>query len=392
MKSNFLKLFIIALLCLAGYGSLEAQTDTSAPPPTNSPVAGGKKFFMPGSAVFMHQFINMQGTPSAHTFSPVGLMIMPLVKVDDRLLLDCGLNFGINPDGSVNVGLVELIVYYRINPWLSVFAGNFAPHYGVYSGLLDDFTNRFGTGVAPVGMGHGVQNQNGVGIHGGVQAGYSKFTYEFYVANGPQLIVDTVTASGSNQTGKMDYGSIIDNNKNKSFGGHIGFLPLSNSNLELTASGQYTPQTGADGSNYQNVKCQAWALGLNYFHVINPIMVRLIAEYNQIQTGSATYQNPETRELYTFKNQESGWFAGATLRATGSKKWLVKNMEIAGRLGAYTPPSSGALWAGTPTHQTTFCLTEYLRWDIPLSFEYDILTQSGAPTQKIFSSIIFFRF
>lgn len=392
MKSKTLKFLFISLLSISGYFTVQAQSDSLPPPVVNSPTSGTKKFFMPGAAVAMHQYISTQGTPSSHTFSPVGLMIMPLVKVDDRLLLDCGLNFGINTDGSVNVGLVELIAYYKLTPWLSVFAGNFPPHFGVYSGILDDFTNRFGTGVAPVGMGHGVQGQNGVGLHGGVQVGYSKITYELYVANGPQLIVDTVTTGSSNQSGKMDYGSIVDNNKNKSFGGHFGFLPLSNSNLELTFSGQYTPQTGAEGSTYQNVKCQAWALGLNYFHVFNPIMVRLIGEYNSIQTGSANYMDPETRQMYTFKNQENGWFGGMTLRATGSKTWLIKNLEIAGRLGAYNPPTSGALWGGTRTNQTTLCLTEYIRWDIPISFEYDIITQDGSPTQKVFSTIVFFRF
>ncbi len=390
MKTKIYQLLSIALLSILGFSNLYAQSDTSAPF-VNSPAGGAKKFMLPGSAVAMHQFINTQGSGSTHSFSPIGIMMMPLVKIDN-LLLDCGVNFGMNPDGSMNAGLVELIVYYKVTPWLSVFAGNFPPHYGVYSGILDDFTNRFGTGVAPVGMGHGVQGQNGVGIQGGVQAGYSKFTYQLYMANGPQLIVDTVTVGSNNQTGKMDYGTIIDNNKNKSFGGHIGFLPLSNSNLEVTASGQYTPETGLEGTNYQKVKCAAWALGLNYFHLFNPMMVRVIAEYNQINTGDASYMDPETHQYYTFKNQETGWFAGATVRAAGSHSWLLKNMEFAGRVGAYTPPKSGALWGGTPTNQTTFCLTEYLKWDIPLSFEYDIITQSGAPTQKIFSSIIFFRF
>jgi hypothetical protein len=392
MRLKILIVLYITVLSFTGVDSISAQTDSSAPAIVNSPAGGTKKFFMPGAAVVMHQFIGTKGAASTHTFSPVALAVFPLVKVDDRFFLDCGLNFGVNNDGSLSLGLVELIAYYRLNPWMSVFIGNFPPRYGVYSGILDDFTSRFGTGVAPVGMGHGAQGQNGIGIQGGFQAGYSKFNYQFYASNGPQLIVDTITTGSANQSGKMDYGTIIDNNRNKSIGGHIGFLPLSNSNLELTVSGQSTPQTGSEGSEYQHVKCQAWALGINYFHVLNPITVRVIAEYNNIRTGSANYLDPSTHEAYSFTNKEDGWFGGMTLRASGSKKWLVKNLEIAGRLGAYNPPKTGALWAANPTHQTTLCITEYLRWDIPISFEYDILTQAGSPTQKILSTIIFFRF
>ena len=383
------KLLLASFVLFAGFSKISAQQLDST-----SQTPGTKKFFMPGAAVAMYQNNNTSGSPAIGKFMPVNLALFPLVKASERLFLDAGINFSVNPDGSVTPELIELIAYYRINHWMSAFAGNFSPHYGVYLGILDDYTNRFGVGVPPVGMGHGLQNENGVGIQGGVQAGYSKFTYQLYMANGPQLTIDSTTVGATNQSGKLDYGTILNNNKGKSVGWHIGYLPFSNSSLELTFSGEYAGKTGPVSSSYENVSALSWAVGLNYYHLFNPLMVRVIAEYDKIQVGNANYYNPDTslkNHSYTFTNAQNGWFAGATLRAAGSRRSFLKNLELGGRLGAYTPPT-GALWGSTPISQTTVSLTEYVKWDIPVTLEYDILTQSGAPKQNILSAIIFYRF
>lgn len=384
---RYLFAFIAISLCVFSASAQELRDSTNQTP-------GLKKFFMPGAAVAMFQVNNTKGAPTTSTFMPVNLALFPLVKASDRLFLDAGLNFSVNPDGTVTPSLIELIAYYRITTWMSAFAGNFSPHYGVYLGILDDFTNRFGTGVAPVGMGHGLQNQNGIGIQGGVQTGYSKISYQLYVANGPQLTVDTATVGSANQSGTLSYGNIIDNNKSKSIGWHIGYLPFSNSCLEVTFSGEYAGKTGAVNTQYENVSALSWAAGLNYYHMFNPIMVRVIAEYDKIQVGNANYYNPDptvTNHIYTFSNMQNGWFAGATIKPSGSRRQFIKSLELAGRIGAYNPPS-GALWGSNPINQTTVTLTEYVKWDIPISLEYDILTQNGAPTQNILSAIVFFRF
>jgi hypothetical protein len=386
MKKIKYSTFLILLFCAF---IVKAQDETP-----NSPNGGSQKMIFPGYAVTMYQYNNTPGLGATHNFTPVGIGVFPLIKINDRLFLDCQVGFAANSDGSTSTGIGELVGYYKINPYMSAFFGNFTPHYGVYLGILDDFTNRFGTGVAPVGMGHGLQNQNGVGIQGGLQCGYSKFTYQLYAANGPQLIIDTTNGNPGNQTGMLDYGSYTDNNKNKSIGWHVGFLPFSNSSLELTFSGEEVPKTGPQGDpNLQNINATSMAFGLNYYHTFNPIMVRLIAEYNTIKVSNYDYPwiTDSTGTIKPFNNMQNGWFAGMTFRATGSSNNFIKNLELAGRLGAYTPPKD-APWGGQPTNQTTVTLTYWLSWDIPLSFEYDILTQSGSPTQQIFSTILFFRF
>lgn len=394
-KKHLFALLAGIFISLLAVAPLDAQSDSSAPV-VNSPAGGARKFFMPGNAIIMFQHVTTQSSPSvsSSSFTPVGMALFPLVKLSDRLFLDAGINFGINSDGSLNAGLIEMEGFYRVNPYLNIFFGNFAPHFGIYAGFLDDFTNRFGTGVAPVGMAHGPMNQNGVGIQGGIQAGYTKFTYQLYVSNGPQLVLDNATVGSGNMSGEMNYGTYTNFNKNKTYGWHIGWLPFSNSCLELTFSGVYAPSTDQIDSGYGNVSNTAMAFGLNYYHTFNPIMVRLIAEYDMVSTTKVNYTNPDTtvkQHSYTFDNNQNGWFAGATLRATGSKNTFVKNLEIAGRVGQYNPPKD-ALWGGNTTNQLTFAATEYIKWDIPVTFEYDIIKQNGSPTQNIFSTIVFFRF
>jgi len=376
------------LLLLMTFGA-KAQDEV-----VNSPNGGSEKMMVPGYAVTMYQYSNTPGTIPTHNFSPVGIAAFPIVKYNDRLFLDCAVTMGANSDGSATAGIGELVGFYKINDYMTAFLGNFSPHFGVYLGILDDFTNRFGTGVSPVGMGHGLANQNGVGIQGGIQAGYSKFTYQLYAANGPQLVLDSSTIGAGNSTGMLDYGPYFDNNRNKSVGWHVGFLPFSNSSLELTFSGEYVPKSGASGDpNFETINATSMAFGLNYYHIFNPIMLRLIGEYNSIRVSNYQYQwlkDSTGTVLPAYDNKQNGWFAGITLRATGSQNNFIKNLEFAGRVGAYNPPKD-APWGGAMTNQTTLTITYYLTWAIPFSFEYDTLTQNGV-TQKIFSTILFFRF
>jgi hypothetical protein len=240
---------------------------------------------------------------------------------------------------------------------------------------------------------------------GATQAGYSKLSYQFYLANGPQMNnVDSITRGSGNGTGIISYNS-MDINKSRSVGWHVGFLPFPNSCLEMVFSGEYAPNMGNSSGVLTNLNSTAWALGLNYYHAFNSIMFRAIAEYNQIQVQNVNYTLIDTvahsRTPYTFNNLQTGWFAGITLRDIGAEKTFIKNLELAGRIGAYNAPTqntsngptpNGALWGAPTLNQSTLTLTYWLTWCIPINLEYDVLTQNGSPTQRIFSTIVFFRF
>jgi hypothetical protein len=363
---------------------LSAQTVDSTvadQPIINSPQGGGEKMLLAGEVFTIWQNNQVKGAPSTNTFgaNPLGLMLMPLVKLNDRLFLDVQVAVTANPGpgGGANASLNEAIIYYKVAPDVNLFAGSFQPRWGLYEGILDDFTNRYCS--SPVGMGLGAQTESGIGIQGGLQLGYSKLSYQLFVANGPQLTVDSTGA----QNGVMTYGNYTDNNKNKAVGGSIGFLPFSNSSLEIGVSGQYTPKTGDAGTPFETINSTSYAVHLNYYHTFNPLMIRLQGQYEYTKTQDFNlYTNSSDTALLVpkFTNQMSGWYAGITFRLSGSQSIFLSNLELGGRLSQLTMPKD-ALWGGNPINQATVCLTYWFTWKTPLNIAYDVYTQSGSPNQ-----------
>jgi len=384
MKIGKIKSTLIAIGFLFGSNLIFAQTDSTAPAPapevTNSPTGGSQKFLLAGKAGITWQ----SGIPSVNnpalinSFNPISLMLMPLVKLNNRLFLDGQIEVGANPNpgGGAGININELILYYRVTPSLNVFFGNFSPKYGLYLGVLDDFTNRFCS--SPVGMARGPQTQTGIGIQGGVQTGYSKINYQLYVSNGPQFQTDSANF------GLQTYGNYTDNNKGKSIGGSFGWLPFSNSNLQLDVSGQYTAKSGDITTEFENISSFSWATDLNYYHVFSPVMLRVLAEYNYTQTDKhlvSSGDSVNTPFAYTnFSNQLSGWFVGSTLRASGSESTFLSNLELGARYGSYAPPKNAA-WGGDPINQTTFVMTYWFTWKTPLNISYDLYR--GAINQDV---------
>lgn len=396
MKTTNKKWITLAMLggvLLHAPARLSAQSDSAAAAQeVNSPNGGSDKFMLAGEAFTLWnstKINGMNGVPSVSTNSfgsdPLGLMLMPLVKLSDRLFLDAQVEVDAipTPGGGATASLNEAIIYYRLAPCAYIFAGNFQPRGGLFEGILDDFTNRFGTD--PVGMGIASQTQSGIGIQGGVQTGMSKINYQLYVANGPQLVVDSTGASN----GQLNYGNYTDNNKNKCIGGSLGFLPFSSSELEIGVSGEYTPKTGDAGSGLENINNYSMSAYLNYFHVFNPLMIRLQGQYEMSQTQSFALHSPVVTDsviVPSFTNQTTGWYGGITFRLSGSKHKFLQNLELGGRYGQLTLPQDvNCLWTQKPISQATVCLTYWFTWKTPINIAYDMYTQSGAPNQSVFT-------
>jgi hypothetical protein len=391
----------VSSLCVT---SVFAQQDSTGSVPAEIPnkaKGGGTKFLLAGKAQLSWTQTQSPGTLTSHTFYPNAFMLMPLVKLTDRLFLDAQVEVDANATGGAAINLNEMIVYFKASPYMSIFAGNFSPKYGLYMGVLDDFTNRYCTN--PIGMNRGPATQTGIGIQGGLQAGYTKLSYQLYLANGPQLIVDSTTTGSGNMTGQLSYGSYADNNKDKCVGGSIGFLPLSNSNLQIDVSGQYTAKTGNAGTPFESVSSTSWAVDLNYYHLFNPLMVRVLAEYNNTSTQNFNYPwfSDSTKKnllVPAFNNQLSGWFCGATVRLAGVNNRFVSNLELGGRIGAYTPPqytvgpNTIAPWGQTPIQQTTICLTYWFTWKTPFNLAYDVLTPSTGPAITSYTARLIYFF
>ena len=404
----------IIFTLMIGFASLSlanAQTDSLSAAlgeQPNKAKAGATKFLLAGKAQMSWTSSQVEGGTASHSFFPDALMLMPLVKLNNKLFLDAQIEVDANSatGGGAGINLNEMIVYYRLCPEASLFFGNFSPKYGLFLGVLDDFTNRYCTD--PVGMARGPQTQTGFGIQGGIQAGYSKLNYQLYLANGPQLMVDSTTQGTGNLTGQLNYGNYADNNNNKAIGGSIGFLPFSNSSLQLDLSGQMTAKTGDAGTAFESVASTSWAVSLNYYHTFQPIMVRVQGEYNSTMTDNKKYfPNAFTDSTNTslivpdFDNKFSGWYAGATVRASGAESKFLSNLELGGRVGGYTAPkyTDAALaafgespWGENAKTQTTICLTYWFTWKTPLNFAYDMINETNRPSAKSYTARLIFFF
>lgn len=108
---------------------INAQNDSTGTIVHNSPLGGSEKFLLAGEAFTTWQTTKIHGLPSTNSFGndpdyPMGLMLMPLVKLTDRLFLDAQIQVNANPGpgGGTDVGLNEAIIYYRLTPEINLFA------------------------------------------------------------------------------------------------------------------------------------------------------------------------------------------------------------------------------------------------------------------------------
>ncbi|NNM94729.1 MAG: hypothetical protein HKL88_04600 [Bacteroidia bacterium] len=394
-KYAFLTISAGMLLLLIPGIKGSAQTDTTTVPPDKAK-PGGEKFMLAGEFFTSWQntktfpyYSTAQGhTPSsiannfgANSQYPTGLMLMPLVKLSDRLFLDVqiGVVAPIGPGSAAAVSFNEGIIYYHVGNALNIFTGYFQPRSGLYEGILDDFTNRYGS--VPVGMvAAATGTQAGVGIQGGIQLGVSKLNYQLYASNGPTLTIDSTGAAN----GQVSYGNFISPNMNKAVGGEIGFLPFPNSSLEVGVSGQYMPGAGALGTAQQNISVSNIAAYINYYHVFDPLMIRVQGQYemDQIQKYNLYTNSADTSILpgSGFNNTTNGWFLGMTFRLSGASSNFLSNLELGIRESQLTlPQDANCLWGQKPLNQTSIALTYWFTWKAPLSIGYDIYNQQGTP-------------
>ena len=200
----------------------------------------------------------------------------------------------------------------------------------------------------------------GVEMEGGIQAGTMKWNYDVSLTNGMQLLGD----------GTIQTPGITDNNKNKTLTGRIGWLPFSNSSLELGISG-LTGKVGDAGSNFENVKANMYAFDLNMVENIKPFQLNIKGQYNIINIGRANYINPNDSTTYSFTNHTTTGFIQASLRPSFSANAIFKNFELAGRYGTFTTPTNSL--SGTKQNGWAAGLDYWLSWRTVVKFTYEAI-------------------
>ena len=153
-------------------------------------------------------------------------------------------------DGQLGVNWAD--ISYFAAPGLIIRAGYLVIPFGMYNkrfaaGWIDKLaTDPVGVPDMPPLSDYGLE------LAGGIQAGSMKWNYAVAISNGHQLLSD----------GTIQNAGLTDNNRNKTISGRIGWLPLSNSSVEIGAS-YLGGKVGDAGSQFEKVKATMYALDLN---------------------------------------------------------------------------------------------------------------------------------
>jgi hypothetical protein len=294
-----------------------------------------------------------------------------LVSLSDRLFIESELEVATN-GGQVELVLEYVNMVYFVNRYLTLHAGRFLPKFGAYRGRFGEaYLQRFAN--SPVGFGDGgigAMTETGFGIQGGAQLGASKINYDLYATNGPQLLTGS-----PEEAGQFEYEAYTSNNKSKSIGGRFGFLPLSNSSLEVGYSFQYKSSTGDTRSIYENTSFNAQAFDLNYFKTVEGLksQIRVIGEYKMLNVGQQWYDDGKgTNTTFTFDNKSSAYYIQGSIRPAEVSSEFLRNLEFAVRYSEFNTPQ-GALWFADGQQlrtQTAIGINYWYRWNGVFKLSY----------------------
>ncbi len=208
-----------------------------------------------------------------------------------------------------------------------------------------------------------------VEVGGGLQAGSMKWSYDVAISNGFKLNPDGTTQNAG----------ITDNNKNKMITARIGWLPLSNSSVELGAS-IMSGKVGDAGAKDENVMANLYALDLNIVENIKPFQLNIKGQYSVTDIGHADYINPVDSTTYSFTNHTTTGYVMASLRPQFSKNF-IKNFEVAGRYGNYTSPANSLF--GTKDNSFALGLNYWLNWRTVIRYTYEAIKGTNRVSEAL---------
>ncbi len=307
-----------------------------------------------------------------------------LLSLSDKLFMESELEVSTN-GGSVEVLLEYANMVYLVNRYLTIHAGRFLPKFGAYRGRFGEaYLQRFAN--SPVGFGDGgigAMTETGAGLQGGAQVGDSKINYDFYFTNGPQLL----TGSPS-EAGRFEYEAFLGNNKGKSVGGRFGYLPFSNSSLEIGYSFQYKASTGDRLTSFEKTSFNAQAFDLNYYKTVPALksQIRIIGEYKMLDVGKQSYDDG-AGSTFTFDNKSTAYYIQGSIRPAEVSSEFFRYLELAVRYSEFNTPE-GAQWYADGQHvrtQTAVGLNYWYRWNGVFKLSYQV--QNGV--EGVYAQLVY---
>ncbi|SNR69035.1 hypothetical protein [Lutibacter flavus] len=362
-----MKRIILPLIAMFFVSNLVAQQD-SKPSKTQFMIRGY------GSAGF--QALNDEGEKESSfnngTFAPIILF-----KFSDKFMFETEMEFAYE-NGELETALEYANAMYTVNKYITIRAGKFLLPYGTFMERLHpSWINKLSS--VPLGFGHdGITPSSGVGVElrGAFILNGSRFNYALYSTNGPTLNDGN---DEPEEAGILHFDNYEDNNKNKSVGGRIGFLPFTDSSTEVGFS-FLNAKVGDKDSNYKDVSSNLIAYDFSFVKKVNSLggIIDIKAQYNTSVTDDANYievHEDGDEEEYTFENSSDSFYAQLSFKPTMSASNFLKNIELVGRYSELNTPE-GAEWESN-VNQTAFGVNYWLSWRSAIKVNYQITDGTG---------------
>jgi Phosphate-selective porin O and P len=182
------------------------------------------------------------GTFQLGSFSPIFHY-----QYKDLLMMEAEVEMGYNADGSTEVVLEYAALDLFLNDYATVVAGQFLSPIGQFrQNMHPAWVNKMAT--MPLGFhdgGAAPLSEMGLELRGGFPLGMRRGNYAIYIGNGPRLVDNAgeleVETEGNNR----------DQNQNKTVGGRIGFLPISNFEIGLSVAAGKANIPGEEDRDYK---------------------------------------------------------------------------------------------------------------------------------------------
>jgi hypothetical protein len=321
---------------------------------------------------------------------------MFLWKLSDRFFFESEIE--IKNDGTpVNGAAFDLEfakLSFKVNKYITIGAGKMLSPFGAYNerwepvhiekfpnsplrpddAILPDDTHLFWGAVM------------GIDVRGGIPLGPSKMNYCLFVCNGP--ILHTEKEMG----GMLQYENWNDNNSNKEVGGRIGFLPFSNSSLEVGISLKHGLAGNEGDSLYKNIGATAYAIDLSYVKSLEAIKstINFRGQFTSLTVDKADYLLTDSTYYSAFNNTMQSYFAQVSIRPSMLRNKFLRKLELMFRYNAVMPPKD-AVWSpkdnngkGGDITRMDFGLTWWMTWRTGLRLAYEDQRMPDGSQQKVF--------
>ena len=291
----------------------------------NKAMPGLENFVLAGDANIGFNMTRTQHSTFFADMSPLIIWQPP----EKRLLVETAFDLGIggadinSETSTLTVNLAD--ISYEVCDNFIIGGGLFAVPFGQYHNHFDPpWVDKFPDdplafdAIAPV-------SEVGFYAKGVVPSGTTRWTYDLYATNGPNLITDDPNAAG-----QLDFDDFTDLNNNKAVGGRLGFLPFPD--MEMGYSVQYSEPSPP---GFPNVHALMQAADFHWKPLVKPLggQFDLAAEWIWSKVDNTTYDPTGALGFgpSMFNNFRQGGYVSLGYRPTESDNKILRNVEFLAR-------------------------------------------------------------